>query len=168
MYETDNTQIEIEDTPSAEETKHTDSLTLPSSKKKKVITSSIIAVVVIALIVSFSIFHKSEFEKVKDEAVEIAGFAYTGDDYFTLDTNQFDENYNDLEYWQQLLFRDQQDQALEAIKMVNDRLGFNGSLYTKMIETTALMGRQTDETSKYRVSWTYHPDDGLEVTYEVK
>ena len=37
-----------------------------------------------------------------------------------------------------------------------------------MMKTTALMGRQEEETKKYRVSWTYHPDRGLEVTYEEK
>ena len=37
-----------------------------------------------------------------------------------------------------------------------------------MMKTTALMGRQSAETDKYKVSWTYHPDNGLEVTYEKK
>ena len=30
------------------------------------------------------------------------------------------------------------------------------------------MGRQSEENEKYRVKWSYHPDDGLEVTYEKK
>lgn len=34
------------------------------------------------------------------------------------------------------------------------------------METNALMGRQREENDKYRVSWTYHPNRGLEVTYE--
>ena len=29
-------------------------------------------------------------------------------------------------------------------------------------------GRQSSENEKYKVSWTYHPDDGLKVTYEKK
>ena len=61
-----------------------------------------------------------------------------------------------------------QENALEAIRYANDELGFNGSVYSKMMQTNALMGRQTEETAKYRVSWTYHPSDGLEVTYEKK
>lgn len=35
-----------------------------------------------------------------------------------------------------------------------------------MLETSARMGRQREENDKYRVTWTYHPDEGLEVTYE--
>ena len=58
--------------------------------------------------------------------------------------------------------------ALEAIKYANLELGFSGALYNRMLETNALMGRQTEENDKYKVSWTYHPDDGLEVTYEEK
>lgn len=67
-----------------------------------------------------------------------------------------------------LLLPDVQKNALDAIKYANEELGFNGSVYSQMMNTTALMGRQSAENDKYRVSWTYHPDDGLEVTYEKK
>ncbi len=30
------------------------------------------------------------------------------------------------------------------------------------------MGQQSEENKKFRVSWTYHPDRGLEVLYEKK
>ena len=69
---------------------------------------------------------------------------------------------------QSLLLPDAQDGALKAIRYANEELGFNGSVYSQMMNTTALMGRQSAENDKYRVSWTYHPDDGLEVTYEKK
>ena len=39
---------------------------------------------------------------------------------------------------------------------------------SKMDETTSIQGVQTDENDKYTVRWTYHPDKGLSVTYEVK
>ena len=47
-------------------------------------------------------------------------------------------------------------------------LGFSDSLYQDMLNTSAIMGRQSEENEKYRVKWSYHPDDGLEVTYEKK
>lgn len=72
------------------------------------------------------------------------------------------------ELTQSLLLPDAQEGALEAIRYANEELGFNGSVYSQMMNTTALMGRQSAENDKYRVSWTYHPDDGLEVTYEKK
>jgi len=51
---------------------------------------------------------------------------------------------------------------------MNTKLGFSDAVYRKMLQTSALMGRQSEENSKYRVSWTYHPDSGLEVMYEKK
>ncbi|MBQ9942147.1 MAG: hypothetical protein IJP03_03965 [Christensenellaceae bacterium] len=72
------------------------------------------------------------------------------------------------EFVKSMLLPNTQENALEAIRYANDELGFNGSVYSKMMQTNALMGRQTEETAKYRVSWTYHPSDGLEVTYEKK
>ena len=61
-----------------------------------------------------------------------------------------------------------QDRVMEAIQFANKELGFNGSLYSRMLETTSIMGRQSEENSDYKVSWTFHPDRGLTVTYEKK
>lgn len=61
-----------------------------------------------------------------------------------------------------------QKKVLEAVKYANEELDFPGSVYSDMLETTALMGRQVEENSKCKVSWTYHPDDGLKVTYTEK
>ena len=57
---------------------------------------------------------------------------------------------------------------LKAIKHANTALGFDSGLYNQMLKTNALMGRQTEENDKYKVAWSYHPDDGLEVTYSKK
>ena len=61
-----------------------------------------------------------------------------------------------------------QKNVQEAIQYVNKELGFGKELYTQMMETTPQMGSQSVENNKYRVSWTYHPDNGLEVKYEKK
>ena len=53
-----------------------------------------------------------------------------------------------------------------AQRHVKRALGFSDSLYQDMLNTSAIMGRQSEENEKYRVKWSYHPDDGLEVTYE--
>ena len=58
--------------------------------------------------------------------------------------------------------------AADAIEEVNEELGFSDSVYQRMLETRALDGRQTAESDHYTASWTYHPDDGLEVMYERK
>lgn len=67
-----------------------------------------------------------------------------------------------------ILSSDWESEALTAIQYANEELGFSTSVYTRMLETSPLMGRQSKENDKYIVSWTYHPDDRLEVTYEKK
>ncbi len=58
--------------------------------------------------------------------------------------------------------------SLGFIEIANEELGLPSSVYQKMLETRSLDGRQSDETDVIEVSWTYHPDNGLEVMYEVK
>ena len=40
------------------------------------------------------------------------------------------------------------------------------SVMSKMESTTALMGRQSDDWDDYEVSWSFHPDNGLDATFE--
>ena len=144
-------------------------------KKKLILAGGGGAAVLIILLVAFVLLRQSEFERVKNEAVQIVGSISSGDGYFTIDTNYMDipsdkdtSDYTQTELAWKIVNPDEQSKALEAIRMANEALGFNDSLYSKMMKTTALMGRQDAETKKYRVSWTYHPDRGLEVTYEEK
>lgn len=76
--------------------------------------------------------------------------------YIRIDTNPLDfkDHYN--------------SDALQLVKDVNNALGFSESLYEKMILTRALDGMQSDENENFKVSWTYHPDQGLNVFYEKK
>lgn len=133
--------------------------------KKTAIILGAVAVVVIAA--AFVLLHKSKFEKVREECVHIAGMVSRSGDYFTIDT--YPDAYENMdEALVAMLLPNAQKNALEAIKYANEELGFNGSVYSQMMKTSALMGRQSEENDKYKVSWTYHPDDGLEVTYEKK
>ena len=168
---TDNEQAIIEESaPTVNSTtvENTEEKTVkkPKFTKKKliIIGGIIIAVVFLALV----IFIPSKFERVKNECIQIAGsISSRGDDNFTIDT--YPDEYKNMDpMLVALLLPDAQEDALEAIKYANEELGFNGSVYSQMMKTTALMGRQSAENDKYRVSWTYHPDDGLEVTYEKK
>lgn len=170
LNETQNTQSvenEIPEHTVLENENAVDTNRTPKRKlsKKALIGIAAAVVAVIALAVALSV--PSEFEQVKDECVQIAGRITGSGDYFEIDTYP-DECENIDPAVAAMLAPSTQKNALEAIKYANEALGFNGSLYYQMLETTALMGRQSAETSKYRVSWTYHPDDGLEVTYEKK
>ena len=134
-----------------------------SKKKLAIIAAAAVAVIAIALIV----FIPSKFEQVKNECVHIAGMVTGSGDYFMIDT--YPDVYKNMDSTLvSILAPTAQENALEAIRYANEELGFNGSVYSQMMKTTALMGRQSAENDKYKVSWTYHPDEGLEVTYEKK
>ncbi|MBR2020237.1 MAG: Ig domain-containing protein [Clostridia bacterium] len=56
-----------------------------------------------------------------------------------------------------------------SIKNMNKKLGLPDSLNNDMAQTSWSMGRQnqTFETAGVTVTWTYHPDKGMEVTYKL-
>ena len=79
--------------------------------------------------------------------------------YLYIDTNPNDESDNALAY----------PEAVEAIENINKELNLPESILNDMGQTTFLDGMQTQlfEKQKVSVSWRYHPDKGLEVTYKV-
>ncbi|MBQ6851766.1 MAG: Ig-like domain-containing protein [Oscillospiraceae bacterium] len=58
---------------------------------------------------------------------------------------------------------------LYAIEDMNKKIGLPDSLYNDMLKTTWSMGKQQEsfEDIGVKVTWTYHPDKGLEVTYKL-
>lgn len=77
--------------------------------------------------------------------------------YLYIDTNPQDKDDSGLAY----------PEAAEAIRNINDALGIPESVINEMGQTTFLDGKQTEtfEKQKVSISWRYHPDKGLEVTY---
>ena len=142
--------------------------TSPGKKKlsKKTLLVIVGAVVLLALIAAI-LFIPSKFERVKRECVQIAGQISSGKDYFTIDT--YPDSYKNMSAaMKSALLQSTQENALKAIQYANREFGFPDSVYSQMLRTSALMGRQSEENSKYKVSWFYHPDEGLEVTYSKK
>lgn len=88
--------------------------------------------------------------------------------FLRIDTNPGDLDPDGLTDEEYRIFKQVQEDSLNGIRFINRRLGFPEALYAKMVETTARMGQQVEGNSRYRVSWTYHPDRGLEVVYEMK
>lgn len=86
---------------------------------------------------------------------EWASVGYDGS-YLTIDTNPKNkDDYTDY-------------MAYLSIYTVNAALGLPDSLTEKMGQTSSLDGRQSQSYEDVEVSWKYHPDHGLEVTYEAK
>lgn len=119
------------------------------------------AIVIVILLIP------SKFDRVENECVHIAGSVASGNNYFTLET--IPDTWDNMDPTvRALMLPSHQEGVLEAVKYANKELGFPGSVYSDMMNTSALMGRQVEENDKYKVSWTYHPDDGLTVTYTKK
>lgn len=78
--------------------------------------------------------------------------------YLRIDTNPYDEDDNGVAYME----------AYDAIEKVNTALGLPQSLLTEMGETRGVDGKQSQTFNEAGVvvSWSYHPDSGLEVTYK--
>lgn len=83
--------------------------------------------------------------------------------YIQIDSNPYDYDNSDYPYLSTLYLSN----AINAIQKINSKLGLPDSLYQQMIKTTALQGLQSKKYSSIgiEVSWSYHPDNGLEVMY---
>lgn len=142
------------------------------SKKRKIITGAVAAVVVVAAVVSIGLLRGSVFDRLVSDILDkypYANNARAADgSYLKLDTNPRDQDVDDLTQAEYTVFKQTQDDTVKAIQFANEELGFSSSVYDQMMETTALMGMQSEENGKYRVSWSYHPNKGLEVRYEKK
>lgn len=144
----------------------------PTHVTKKFIFGGIIVVIVAAVILVATLLSSQSFSGVVNDMLNEYPYANNSraqdDSYLKIDTNPYDKDADELTYVELSTFDQVQTDSLNGIKFVNERLGFTDALYSKMMDTTALMGVQTEENDKYRVSWTYHPDNGLEVMYERK
>ena len=131
------------------------------NKKKKKLPIIIAAVVAIAVVVVIAVVvipgnSGPDFQEIFDACALDDSYADVASDgsYLTIDTNPNDiDDYIDMD-------------AYEKIKHVNDALGLPDSLLETMNHTSASDGRQTEEFENLTVTWKYHPDNGLAVTYK--
>ena len=57
---------------------------------------------------------------------------------------------------------------VNIIESLNKELGLPDYIWQKMLRTRAIDGRQSETCGNIEVSWTYHPDQGIEVLYVFK
>jgi RNA polymerase subunit RPABC4/transcription elongation factor Spt4 len=128
-----------------------------AEKKKK--TPLIIGVAVVAVLAIVLLGRGSgpNFEKLYDQYCNSTWAEVASDgSYLYIDTNPYDWEDDGLAY----------PEAYKAIKNVNKALGIPDSVANDMSKTTSRDGKQSETYDKVTVSWKYHPDDGLEVTYK--
>ena len=107
----------------------------------------------------FSDANTLNFGKIYRECDCFTLWADYGSDYLSIDTNPYNAD-SDSSLSTKYL-----SDALKAIKKINAELDLPTYLYDEMVSTRALDGRQSYTGKKVSVSWRYHPDNGLEVTY---
>ncbi len=122
-------------------------------KKLQILIGCVVVVIIIVFVLSLmGPNFNSMFSKYSSESWCTMD---TDGNYMIIDTNPYDiDGHFDSD-------------ANKAIKEINEKLEFSSSVYKKMGQTRSLDGRQTESNGKYQVSWIYHPDNGLEVMYEV-
>ncbi len=142
-----------------------------TDKRLWAIVGGVVAVIGIAIVIAVSSYRTS-FKYYVNELLDkypAADNAVAADgSYLKMDTNTYDIDTDDMTYTQLTLYQTKLDDTLDGIKWMNQQLGFSSSVYDDMMETNSLMGKQSASNDKYKVSWTYHPDKGLEVKYEKK
>lgn len=132
-------------------------------KGKKIVLISIALLVIISAIAVPYYLNSTFFHRLASDVAKNCPGAhcYFGKDYFAIDTNPKDVDSSSMELMDIMVHKD----SIEAIEYVNNKLGFPSWLYDDMLDTTALMGKQSESFGKYTVSWSYHPNKGLEVKY---
>lgn len=97
-----------------------------------------------------------DFQKIFDECELDSSYATVASDgsYLSIDTNPKDkDDYTDYA-------------AYLSLYLINAELGLPDSLMEDMGHTSSLDGKQTETFEDVTVTWKYHPDRGLEVTYK--
>ena len=102
-----------------------------------------------------------DFEKLYDDYCN-STWATLGSDksYLSLDTNPYDYDDGDYRY---------NSTVLDVVKKIHKALNLPDSLYEDMMQTSWSMGKQEETFGNIgvKVTWTYHPDKGMEVTYKL-
>ncbi len=136
-------------------------LGVEQKKRKNKVVPIVIAIIVVVAMAAVALFMKGnagpDFQAIFDTYCD-SDWAAVGSDgsYLSVDTNPSDlDDYIDYD-------------ALEALYSINAELGLPDSLMEDMSSTTALMGKQSEDfpDQGVSVSWSYHPDMGMEVTYK--
>ena len=131
------------------------------TKKKKTLAIAVAVLALVAIVVGVVAVNAKpkgpDFQALYDEYCSEPWAKVANDgSYLAIDTNPSDRKADSNIY---ILEADQ------AIKDINKALGFDESLHERMGRTNAIAGMQSETGNGVRVSWNYHPDHGLEVTY---
>lgn len=136
--------------------------------KKKMLFVILAAAVVVGIGLFFCLSggNRKDFRDMYGDLESNAWCSIAADgSYLKLDTNPYNVDDEDQGLYFHMTYS---FPANDAIERINKELGFSDALMEKMNTTTWSQGRQNESNDKYSVTWTYHPDKGMEVLYEMK
>lgn len=140
-------------------------------KRRRIIIIAAVLIAVVLLLV-LSMFKSSGSQNFSEMFPDYASNSWctisSDGSWMSMDTNPLDIDPDKASGEKSFVYSAVMSSCLRDIEKVNEKLGFSSALMQKMNTTTWSMGRQSDSNNKYSVSWTYHPDKGLEVMYEIK
>lgn len=127
---------------------------------------AVIAIILTVSIVSYRASFEYIVDTVKDEYPR-ADIIYFGAEA-TIDTNTYDKYAYEMSKTELAVASFTESASRDAIKLMNEKLGFDSALFEKMKKTTETMGERTEENDKYKVRWSASVKKGLEVKYSEK
>lgn len=122
------------------------------------IAAAVVVAIVVIVIVALSNSGPNFKSIYKEHCSPLWASVGSDGSFLSIDTNPDDEEDNGIAYYA----------AYTAVETVNKELKLPDSLFQKMGNTTGADGKQSEEFDKIIVSWKYHPNAGLEVTYKKK
>lgn len=127
-----------------------------SKKKIFVVIGAAVAALILLIIIISSINKGPNFKSLYNDYCSYPWATY-GSDYLSIDTNPYDYDDCGCDYVE----------GVDAIERINRELGLPSWFYDDIMETCGLDGTRTEyfKDAGVSVTWSYHPDDGLEVTY---
>ena len=90
------------------------------------------------------------------------------ENYIKLDSDPLNLDFDDATYDELIAWENNDHLFTEKAEEINAALGFPYVIVERFGTTAKADGRQTESNDKYTVSWTYNPDLGVEVIYEIK
>lgn len=124
-------------------------------KKIPLIIGAAVLVVVLAVVIFGKGGSKDFNDMYEDIADEYWCTIASDGTWMQIDTNPYDiDDSFDSDAW-------------DAIKTVLDDLHFSSYVSEEMNQTTALMGKQSASADGYEVTWSYHPDRGMEAMFRI-
>lgn len=100
-------------------------------------------------------------QEAYDSAVALIKMAY--EDCESSDTTLSDDGLSIMVDSRSKFDRD----GVKDIATIISDLGFKDSVLDKMGQTNSMMGNQTESNGIYKVTWSYHPDNGLDAIFEL-